>query len=290
MFARARATAGRVATVAGSAVLTGGLFTDFLTTPGALAAAAAAGVGLATNIKIWRDAPDSVKTEAITVYAAPHAFCAAILVGERLAPDGALSVLVQAGFVALWTGATWVIRPAEAARELVDEAIDQEIAEANQGKDAEPAGEIAEVVVVPEPVYASPQARWWAEEIAVEDGIAPNTVLLDYQQVSEKCVAAIIGSDQRGTPVTVPENFTARLSAYLDMPEEVIEIGPVPGRGAGVRLLVVGERPASAEPEPAPEPETADSDEETWAAIAATAMPGVELVEATTYEVRRELT
>jgi len=287
MLARVRATAGRVATVAGSVVLTGGLATDSLTVPGALAALATAGVGLVTNLKILR-APDSVKTTAIGVYAAPHVVCAVTLVGERLAPDGAVSVLVQAVFVAVWTGATWLVRPAEAARELVDEAMGQEIAEANE-KDTE-AGtqENTETAVVESVVYASPQARWWAEEIAVEDGPAPGTVLLDYQQVSGKCVAAIIGSARQGRPAAVPEDFAARMSAYLDVPETLIEVGPVPGRGAGVRLLVVGERPTTADPEP--EAGTAGRDEELWAEIAAAAMPGVELLEATTYEMRKELT
>ncbi|MFB6755498.1 hypothetical protein ACFCX6_31800 [Streptomyces sp. NPDC056353] len=281
LVARVRAVAGRVATVAGSAVLTGGLFAEPVTLPGVFAAAAAAGVGLATNGKILR-APDAAKGTAIAVYAAPHAGVAAILVGERLAPDGTVSVLVQAGIVALWTGATWWLRPGQLARELVDESVDQEIAEAN-GEDTDAA---AEVAVPEQPAYASPAARWWAEEIAVEDGIAPGTVLLEHEQVDENCVAVIFGSGKRGTPVTVPSDAKARLSAYLDVPEELIEIGPVPGRGAGVRLLVVGQRPKPAEEEK----KTSGSDEEVWAEIAATAMPGVELVEAATYEIRKELT
>jgi hypothetical protein len=278
LVARVRAAAGRVATAAGSAVLTGGLFADPVTLPGVFAAAAAAGVGLAANGKILR-APDAAKGTAIAVYAAPHAGAAAILIGERFAPDGTVSVLVQAGIVALWTGATWWMRPGQVARELADECVDQEIAEAN-GEDT------AEVAVPDQPVYASPAAQWWAEEIAAEDGIAPGTVLLEHQQVDDNCVAVIFGSGKRGTAATVPDNAKARLSAYLDVPEELIEIGPVPGRGAGVRLLVVGQRPQPAEEEK----KTSGSDEEVWAEIAATAMPGVELVEAATYEMRKELT
>lgn len=281
LVARVRAAAGRVATVAGSAVLTGGLLTDSATLPGVFAAAAAAGVGLATNGKILR-APDAAKGTAIAVYAAPHAGVAAILIGERLAPDGTVSVLVQAGIVALWTGATWWVRPGHLARELVDESVDQEIAEANEGDT-----DAAEVAVPEQSVYASPAARWWAEEIAVEDGIAPGTVLLEHQQVDDNCVAVVFGSGKRGTPVAVADNAKARLSAYLDVPEELIEIGPVPGRGAGVRLLVVGQRPKPPEEE---EKKTSGSDEEVWAEISATAMPGVELVEANTYEMRKELT
>lgn len=277
MLARVRATAGRIATVAGAAVLTGGLSTDALTGPGAIAAVTTAGLGLATNIKILRS-PASVKATAIAVYAMPPTGCAAVLVGERLAPADPASLLVQAGIVVLWTGATWFVRPGLLARELADEAVAQEIAEA--GEDAEPVTDI----VPAEAAYASPQARWWAEEIATEDGIAPRTVLLEHQSVSKKCVALIVGSAQRGMPV--PDISKARLSAKVDLPEEQIEIGPVPGRGASVRLVVLGERPQPAEAES----KASGTDEETWAEIAATAMPGVELIEANTYEMRKELT
>jgi hypothetical protein len=278
MLARVRAKAGRVATVAGTAVLTGGVLTDSFTGPGVVAAVATAGLGLAANIKILR-APTAVKATAVAVYAAPHVGCVAVLVGERLAPVGPVSVLVQAGIVVLWTGATWWVRPGLLARELVDETAAQEVAE-----DAEDAEVATDVVVPVQATYASPQARWWAEQVATEDGVAPQTVLLEFQQVSERCVAAVIGSAQRGVPV--PDISTARLSALLDVPEELIEIGPVPGRGAGVRLLIVGQRPQPA----GTAAKTTGTDEERWAEIAATAMPGVELVEVNTYELRKELT
>jgi hypothetical protein len=277
VHARARAKAGRVATAAGAAVLTGGLFTDFLTGPGIAAAVTTAGLGLATNIKILK-APSSAKATAIAVYAAPHAGTALLLVGERLAPAGGVSLLVQASVVAVWTGATWFIRPGRLARELVDEAVLQEIAAATMEAEEKAAAEVA--VHHPD---ESAAARWWREEFAGEGGIAPGTVLLEHQRVSEECVAVIVGSAQRGTPV--PDISKPRLSAHLDVPEELIEIGPVPGRGAGVRLLVIGPRPKPAEVE-----KTAGSDEEVWKEIAATAMPGVELIEANTYAIRKELT
>lgn len=279
VHARARAKAGRVATAAGAAVLTGGLFTDFLTGPGIAAAVATAGLGLATNIKILK-APSSAKTTAICVYVTPHAGNALLLVGERLAPAGDVSLLVQASIVAVWTGATWFIRPGSLARELVDEAVLQEIAAAIKEPEEKA---VADVVVSTSPVDESPAARWWREEFAGEDGIAPATVLLERQRVSEECVAVVIGAARRGTPV--PAISKERLSAHLDVPEELIEIGPVPGRGAGVRLLVIGPRPQPTEVE-----KTAGSDEEVWKEIAATAMPGVELIEANTYEIRKELT
>lgn len=279
VHARARAKAGRVATAAGAAVLTGGLFTDFLTGPGIAAAVTTAGLGLATNIKVLK-APSSVKATAIAVYAAPHAGNALLLVGERLAPAGGVSLLVQASVVAVWTGATWYIRPGRLARQLADEAVLQEIAAATKEAEAKAAAEVAVHQADPD---ESAAARWWREQFTGEGGIAPATVLLEHQRVSEECVAVIVGAAHRGTPV--PDISKPRLSAHLDVPEELIEIGPVPGRGAGVRLLVIGPRPKPPESE-----KTAGSDEEVWAEIAATAMPGVELIEANTYEIRKELT
>ncbi|MDX3516123.1 hypothetical protein PV755_45760 [Streptomyces caniscabiei] len=269
-----RATVGRAATVAGAVVLTGGLSNDAFTLPGTLAVVAAAGVGLAANPKVWR-APAAARWTAISIYAAPHAGCAALLVGERLAPDGAASFFVQAAAAALWTGATWLLRPGLTAREFVDEALAQALAEAEKAEEA-PAEPLA-------PTYDSPQARWWGERFAIEGGVAPGTVLLQHEQVSEQCLALVIGAQKRGQPV--PDISKPGLSAELDLPEELIDIGPVPGRGAGVRLLVLGQRP-TAEPGAGP----GDSDAEVWAEIAATAMPGVELIEANTYEIHKELT
>lgn len=272
-----RATAGRTATAAGAAVLTVGLAADSVTVPGVLAAVTTAGIGLATNIKILK-APRSARDTAIGVYVAPHTGACVLLAAEWLAPDTGVSLLVQAGAVALWTGATWYLRPGRLARRLVDEAVAQELAELA-------AAALEETEEAPAPVtYDTPQARWWGENIAVEDGIAPGTVLLEHRQVSDQCLALVIGSEKRGT--AVPKISTEDLSAYLDMPEDLIEIGPVPGRGAGVRLLVLGVRPQPAEPEQA----DVDADAALWAEIAAAAMPGVELIEATTYTVHKELT
>ncbi|MGW6879828.1 hypothetical protein ACWGEU_06130 [Streptomyces goshikiensis] len=272
MLARVRATAGRVATVAGAVLLTGGLGNDAVTLPGILATVAAAGIGLAVNPKVWR-APASVRWTAISLYTGPHAGCAVLLVGERLAPDTGVSLLVQAAAAALWTGATWILRPGRTAREFVDEALAQELA------DAAKAEEVAAVPVAP--AYDSPQAQWWGERFAIEGGVAPGTVLLGHRQVGEQCLALVIGAQKRGQPV--PDISKPGLSAELDLPEELIDIRPVPGRGAGVRLLVLGQRPAA-------EAGPGDSDAEVWAEIAATAMPGIELIEATTYEMPQELT
>ncbi|MGX1784075.1 hypothetical protein ACWIGF_23355 [Streptomyces diastaticus] len=276
-----RATAGRAATVAGAAVLTVGLGADAVTVPGVLATVTTAGIGLATNIKILK-APRSARDTAIGVYLAPHTGACVLLVAERLAPDTGTSLLVQTGGAALWTAATWYLRPGRLARQLVDEAVAQELA----ALDAAAEAVLEETEEPPAPVYDTPQAQWWAENIATEDGIAPGTVLLEHRQVTEECLALVIGSATRGKAVPLGKDFTSDLSAFLDLPEDRIEVGPVPGRGAGVRLLVLGVRPQPAEPEQA----ATDDDQAVWAAIAATAMPGVELIETTTYTMQKELT
>ncbi|MFI8365242.1 hypothetical protein ACIGD1_34460 [Streptomyces sp. NPDC085612] len=273
MLARVRATAGRVATVAGAVVLTVGLGNDAVTLPGSLAALATAGVGLAVTPKVRRS-PESARWTAISLYTAPHAGCTVLLVGERLALDTGVPLLVQAAAVALWTGATWWLRPGLLAGEFADEARVQELAEFQREEaPAEP----------PAPTYDSRQARWWGERFAIEGGVAPGTVLLEHRQVSEQCLALVIGSQKRGQPV--PDISVPGLSAELDLPEDQIDIRPVPGRGAGVRLLVLGQRPVAA-----PEAATEGSDAEVWAEIAVTAMPGVELIEVNTYAMRKELT
>ncbi|MFH8520302.1 hypothetical protein ACH4CE_35565, partial [Streptomyces gelaticus] len=171
-------------------------------------------------------------------------------------------------------------RPGALARRLVDEAVAQELAELAEAaqEETEEAPALA--------VYDTPQAQWWGENIATEDGIAPGTVLLEHQQVTDECLALVIGSAKRGKAVPLGKDFVSDLSAHLDLPEDRIEVGPVPGRGAGVRLLVLGVRPQPAEPEQA----DTDDDQAVWAAIAATAMPGVELIETTTYTMQKELT
>ncbi|MEV3927653.1 hypothetical protein [Actinomadura coerulea] len=51
-------------------------------------------------------------------------------------------------------------------------------------------------------------------------------------------MTAIIAATTPGNPV--PEISIRRLSALLDIPKDQISIGPVPGRGAGVRRLTIG--------------------------------------------------
>jgi hypothetical protein len=57
----------------------------------------------------------------------------------------------------------------------------------------------------------------------------------------------------------------------MDVPKDLIAIGPVPGRGAGVQLLTVGTAPAALTPE------------QEWAQIAGVTLPGTTLLEVKTY-------
>lgn len=275
-FTRVRSAAGRAATAAGTVALLGGLADTHFVLPGIAAAAATAGLGIAANRTIRR-APDDVKHTAAVVYAAPHAGCALLLAGEAFAPDNGVPLLIQAGLVAVWTGATWFVRPGLAARKLAEDAAALALA------DVEPdAKKATETAPAPAPAGESADARWWREEVA-EPGIAPGTRLLDHEQISDECVALVIGATERGA---VPKIHTDRLSAVVNVPAQHISTEPVPGQGAGVALLLVGPRPQPV----IEEAEDAESDEErTWREIAASAMPGVELLEVNVYTPRKEL-
>ncbi|GAA1131393.1 hypothetical protein [Streptomyces javensis] len=250
----ARARIGRVATTAGAATLTAGLFTDAVTLPGLTAALGAALLGVGFSPRLMA-AHDKVKPIAMMVYASPHAGMAGILVAERVA-SGGVARLVEAGAVTAWTAGVWWIRPA-----LLAKRIAKPWPATEQHQEAAPA-------VVQE--LADPAARWWAENVAREGGIAPGTRLVATQRIDADRKAAVIAATTPGEPV--PEISITRLSALTDIPEDKISIDPIPGRGAGLRMLTIGKkREASAD---------------TWTEIARTALPGVELVETNTYELK----
>ncbi|MEU8870282.1 hypothetical protein AB0D24_03805 [Streptomyces javensis] len=250
----ARSRIGRVATTAGAAALTAGLFTDAVTLPVLTAAVGAALLGLGFSPRLIA-AHDKVRPVAMMVYASPHAGMAAILVAERVA-SGGVARLVEAGAVTAWTAGVWWIRPASLAKRIAKPWPANE-----QIQEAAPA-------VVQE--LADPAARWWAENAAREGGIAPGTRLVATQRIDADRKAAVIAATTPGEPV--PEISIMRLSALMDLPEELISIDPIPGRGAGLRMLTIGKkREASAD---------------TWTEIARTALPGVELTEANTYELK----
>ncbi|MFD8463297.1 hypothetical protein [Streptomyces antimycoticus] len=253
----ARARIGRVATTAGAVTLTAGLFTDAVTLPGLTAALGAALLGVGFSPRLIA-AHDKARPIAMMVYASPHAGMAGILVAEHVA-SGGVARLVEAGAVTAWTAGVWWIRPASLAKRIAKPWPSDETTE---GQPQETAPAVQEL--------ADPAARWWAENAAREGGIAPDTRLVATKRIDADRKAAVIAATTPGEPV--PEISITRLSALMDLPEELISIDPIPGRGAGLRMLTIGKkREASAD---------------TWTEIARTALPGVELTEANTYELK----
>lgn len=253
-----RGRIGRVATAAGAATLTAGLFTDAVTQPSLTVALGAALLGVGFSPRLMA-AHEKVKPVAMMVYASPHAGMAGILVAERVA-SGDVARLVEAGAVAAWTAGVWWLRPASLAKRI---ARARPAAEAiTQPQEAAPAA----VDQVP----TDPAARWWAENVAREGGIAPGTCVIATQRIDADRTAAVIAATNPGEPV--PEISITRLSALMDIPEELISIDPIPGRGAGLRMLTVGKK--------------REAPADTWTEISRSALPGVELMEANTYELK----
>ncbi|WP_345562775.1 hypothetical protein [Nonomuraea rosea] len=214
-----RSGTGRLATFAGAAAAAVGLFTGDFSGAALLATAALSCVGVGA-LRLWK--PDGHQRLTATVlYLVPGASLAALLVAERIVPGihpgEALALLV-------WTVGTLVARPARLARRLLSPP---------------PAPKPALPAVVPQVVCDHPAARWWAHTVAVKDGPGPDTALQDIERTGETAMRAIIRSTIPGKPV--PNISVKDLSALMDVPEDHIHIGPVPGRGAGVRLLQVGQ-------------------------------------------------
>ncbi|WP_431771930.1 hypothetical protein [Streptomyces cucumeris] len=252
----ARDRIGRVATAAGAATLTAGLFMDAVTLPGMTAAVGAALLGAGFSPRLLA-AHQRVRAIAMMVYASPHAGMAGILVAERVT-SGGVARLVEAGTVAAWTAGVWWIRPALLAKRIAQPWPSDE-----QHQEVVPA-------VVADQVPADPAARWWAENVAREGGIAPDTCVIATRRIDAGRSAAVIAATTRGEPV--PEISITRLSALMDIPEELIAIDPIPGRGAGLRMLTIGKK--------------GEASADTWTEIARSALPGVELLEANTYELK----
>ncbi|MEU8967026.1 hypothetical protein AB0C89_35755 [Streptomyces sp. NPDC048491] len=239
-----RSRTGRVATAAGVAGATAGLFTPEYTGYSLLATLAATGAGLVflPTRRAAKYIETKVRTEhhdgfsfhtrceashqartACVMYAAPGVSLTALLMAEQLVPGTHWG---EALAVALWSAGTLYLRPAQAARHMLVPPLP-------------PLEKTTDVVLQEQPEHEHPAAQWWAENAAVEGGTAPDTVLEDIERTGEHSMRATIRSAVPGLPV--PDIAVRRLSALMDVPEDLITIGPVPGRGASVRLLTVGE-------------------------------------------------
>ncbi|WP_119931815.1 hypothetical protein [Bailinhaonella thermotolerans] len=237
-----RDVTGRAATLAGAAAAAAGLVTD-ATGAALLADAALTGAGLAT-LRLWR--PDGhQKATASVLYLMPGTGLAALLLAERLVTGIHWG---EALALTAWTAATWILRPARLARRMM----------------SPPPPPAPTPAPAPAAVDGHPVARWWAQNVALDGGAAPGTVLEEIEQTGTASMRAVIRSAATGHPV--PDISIRRLSALMDIPEEEIGIGPVPGRGAGLRRLTIG---------------TADQHQDpatVWAQrIAPAAMPGAVL-------------
>lgn len=238
-----RSATGRIATLAGGAAAAAGMFTATFTGASLLATAALSCIGVGA-LRLWK-ADGLQRAAATAMYLVPGASLAALLIGERIVPGIHWS---EALALATWTVGTWVVRPARIARQLLSPPV-------------VPSADVAPAE--PEVVSGHPAARWWAQIAAVEGGTAPDTLLEDVERTGEKSMRAVIRSTIPGRPV--PDISVKRLSALMDVPEDLISIGPLPGRGASYRLLTIGQ------------PDDNDPASEWARRIAPAAMPGAVL-------------
>ncbi|MFI6889929.1 hypothetical protein [Streptosporangium canum] len=246
-----RSATGRVATLAGACAGACGLLTGGLTGVSLLADAALTLGGLAT-LRLWKPEGQQ-RAVATALYLTPGVSLAALLIGEQLTPGiHPVATTIEAAALTAWTVGVWVARPAEIGRRLLTPPLP-----APAAVDLVPAGPL---------VSDHPAAQWWAAKAAVQGGVAPNTVLDAIEPTGPRSMRAIIRAAAPGEPV--PDISIRRLSALMDIPEDEIAIDPVPGRGAGVRLLKVGN------------PEETDDLGTRWAKhVAPKGMPGTVLTE-----------
>ncbi|MEU1731374.1 hypothetical protein [Streptosporangium sp. NPDC020145] len=212
---------GRAATVAGAGLAGAGLLADQAVTGPCLVATAAATLAGLVTLRAWRPVGHQRATASV-LYLMPGAGLAVLLAAERIVSGPHWG---EALALAAWTVWTWVIRPAQLARRML----------------APPPAPVvlADEDEVEEPLDRHPAARWWAVNVAVDGGPGTGTALEGIELTGERAMRAMIRSTVPGEPV--PDISVRRLSALMDIPEEDIAITSVPGRGAGVRLLTVGQ-------------------------------------------------
>ncbi|GAA2417922.1 hypothetical protein ACFPFX_04715 [Streptomyces mauvecolor] len=264
---------GRLATLVGTGAMTAGLFTD-TGTAWAILASAAAGLGGAFLSPRLQLAHPMKKPITFTVYLAPHTVLVATLVTELAwgAPGGRV---VEGGVAVLWTAGVWWLRPAKLAKRVAkwpEPVVETDDTEATNG------GAGAEVEVAVE-IPDDPDGRWWALNAARKGGVAEGTRVIGVRAIEDRRrVAVALAAAEKGEPV--PDIKIKRLSALMNVPEALLEVQAIPGHGAGVAMLLIG---------PKPEAEAA-VDEDVWAEIGRSALPGVTLVEVNEYDLSKDFT
>ncbi|MEV5982836.1 hypothetical protein [Streptomyces sp. NPDC052114] len=264
---------GRLATLIGGSAMATGLFTDTATVP-AILTTVAAGLGGAFLSPRLRLAHPMKKPITYTLYLLPHSVLASNLAVE-LVWDSLPGRLVEGGVALVWTSGVWWLRPGRLAKrvakwpEPVLETDDTEDDQDGTGVEAEVA------VVIPD----DPAGRWWALNAAKKDGVAEGTRVIGVRGIEDgRRVAVALGAIEQGEPV--PDIKIKRLSALMNVPEQLLEVQAIPGYGAGFAMLLIGPKP---EEDPAP-------DADVWAEIGRSALPGVTLTEINEYDMSEELT
>ncbi|MGI5493902.1 hypothetical protein [Microtetraspora malaysiensis] len=225
-----RSGTGLLATAAGALAAAAGLFIGDLTGTALVADVALSLGGLAT-LRLWKQ-DGHQKATASVMYLAPGVTLAALLVAERIVPG---PQWWDALGLTIWTTGMLALRPARMARLMMSPPAPPPSA------DLAPVQEQTAAVVDGHPV-----AQWWTQRVAADGGAGVGTALEDIEQTGPSSLRAVIRSIKPGEPV--PDISIRRLSAVMDIPEDLIEIGAVPGRGAGVRRLTVGQPDAEADP------------------------------------------
>ncbi|SOD67495.1 hypothetical protein SAMN06297387_13136 [Streptomyces zhaozhouensis] len=233
MIEELRDGAGRLATITTATALTVGAATgDPIDLTAVTGLTVAAGTTLGALVTCRGEATPR-RAIARVVYAIPGASALALLVAGQTATAVRWWEPVA---VLVWAAGTWVLRPGMVARRILGRG--PQVHEQLQEELEDVGGELA----VPEPDGADvlgpdadhPLAAWWREHAL---DLAPGTYLMAPAQTGPDTAHAIIASGVMGEPV--PEIPVPRLSARMDIPTERIRIGPVAGRGAGVRLLEI---------------------------------------------------
>lgn len=225
--ARTRDLAGRVGTAGGAALLAASLTGPQPLTVALPAAALAAGGGYLVSVASADPQPHHVLK---ALYLAPSATLASACVGFQMAPGLRWWEPLTA---AAWTGLTWWLRPSLRARDWISPPdTAQAVYEA-----ATPVVQAAPAVDLSGPLEQR-LAAFWEAYAAHEGGCAPATRLEQISVRGPRDWSAHIVAVHPGEPV--PEISIPRLSALTDIPEHLIHLDPVPGSGAGRRLLRVG--------------------------------------------------
>ncbi|MCZ0204701.1 hypothetical protein OZK63_04645 [Streptomyces sp. UMAF16] len=263
---------GRLATLAGGGAMAAGLFTDAGILP-AILTTIAAGLGGAFLSPRFQLAHPMKKPIVFTIYLAPHTLLVSNLVTE-LVWDATEGRLVQGGVAALWTAGVWWLRPGQLAKRVAkwpEPVVETDATEDDQGATG---AEVEVAVDLPD----DPAGRWWALNAAKKDGVAEGTRVIAVRAIEDRRrVAVALAAIEKGEPV--PDIKIKRLSALMNVPEQLLEIEPIPGHGAGFAMLLIG-----------PKPEAAPvADEDVWVEIGRSALPGVTLTEINEYDMSKEL-